>query len=307
MKDNFKYKLILFLIPIFFLGILVECFYRFIPNNYTLKNDYINKNSNNIEVLLFGDSHCFYGLDPTYFHKNTFNISNVSQSIYFDQLILEKYIDKMPNLKQVIFCIEYTNLSQKDNTQDDIWRKYYYNYYMNLDTSILSDFDPKKYSLAFTQSLGMSIDLFIKYYKTNSILDCNPNGWGNNYNKANRIEPSLIAKNRAFNQEDGSLDFKLNSDRISSIISKCNKRNIQVIIVSMPQTKLYVSYLNKTKLNKIFQTCSCFQKNYRDVYYLNLFKDDRFLDDDFYDSDHLNEIGAKKCSQIVNKFIESLN
>lgn len=296
------------MIPILLAWGSVEYFYRSIPNNYTFKRDSVNKNSTEIEVLLFGSSHCLYGLNPVYFSKNTFNFSNISQTIYFDKLLLEKYIDKLPKLKQVVFCIEYTNLSQKDNTQDDVFRKYYYETFMDLKVPIVSDMDPKKYSLALSRSLGSSIDLMLKYYKKGSILNCDEKGWGNDYKKMNRISPHEMGRERAEAHEDGSMDFSVNENRIDDLILECKKRNIKVVIVSMPETKVYSENLNQEKLQLIFKTCQKFEdSNEGYVRYLNLFNDPRFVDEDFYDADHLNEVGAEKCSKIVDAFLNSNN
>lgn len=305
---SLKLKLIVFLSPLVLLFGITEFFYRITPNNYSVKKQYITNHSKDIEVVLFGDSHCFYGLNPIYFSKNTFNFSNVSQTIYFDKLLLEKYLDKLPELKQVIFCIEYTNLSQEDNTGDDVIRKYYYQHFMELEVPLISKFDPKQYSLTLTQSFDRTLDLYTRYFKTGTISDCNSNGWGNNYKKENRIPPIEVAELRAKIQEDGLINFDINTNRIKQIISECKQRNIQVFIVSMPQTNLFESYLNQKKLQKIIFTCSKFEKdNKENVHYLNLFNDKRFVDEDFFDADHLNDIGSIKCSKIVNKFINEFD
>jgi hypothetical protein len=304
---KFTFNLMLFLLPIAIFISLAEFFYRTVPNNYSVKNENLIKKKAEIETLLFGDSHCFYGLNPIYFKKKTFNLSNVSQTIYFDKLLLDKYIKILPKLNYIVICIEYTNLSQKDNTEEDIWRKYYYQSYMNLEVPLIKWYDFNQFFLCTTQNPSRTFDLILKYAKNGFVNDCDTNGWGTNYKKKDRIGPELIAKERAQQQEDGSVDFVANSERIDSIIRFCKQKNIKVVIVSMPQTHLYSSYLNQKKLKLIFKTCQNFQtNNFKDVYYLNLFNENRFSDEDFYDSDHLNEVGAKKCSIIVDEFINSI-
>lgn len=304
---KFLLKLLLFLLPFVLMLVVLEVFYRYIPNNYSCKDQQINKNFQKIEVLLFGDSHCLYGLNPSCFSKNTFNLSNVSQTIYFDKLLFDKYVDKLPKLTQVVFCIEYTNLSQRDNSGDDGWRKFYYQRFMHLEVPLISKLDPRNYCLAFTQSFYKSRDLVKRYVKKKTILDCDSLGWGTNYKKADRIPAAQVAQNRAIVQEDGLMDFEVNKSRINDIIRRCKQRNIQVLIVSMPQTKVYESYLNQNKLSKIKATCSEFQtKNPKEVFYLNLFDDTRFSEEDFYDADHLNNEGALKCSKIVNDYLTSI-
>ena len=46
----------------------VELFVRYeIPNVYRLKNEWLSKNSSNVELLVLGNSHCYYGICPEYF------------------------------------------------------------------------------------------------------------------------------------------------------------------------------------------------------------------------------------------------
>lgn len=305
-NKKFCKNLAIFLIP--FLGgwIAIEVFYRTVPNNYTVKHDYISKHRKEIEVLLFGDSHCMYGLNPVYFKANTFNISNVSQTIFFDKLLFDQYINRFPKLKQVVFCIEYTNLSQADDTQDDVFRKYYYAHFMRLHVPTISRFDPGACSIALGQDFSITKRLLKKYIKTGKLYQCNTNGWGNDYKKENRIAPELVAEHRAFIQEDRSLDFARNIQRVQQMIDYCKKNNIRVLIVSMPQTKIFESYLNPNKLKKIVHSCKEFERNNQNVSYLNLFSDSRFTDEDFYDADHLNDSGAAKCSKIVNASLERM-
>lgn len=305
---KFLHKFILFSIPVLLVWLCLEIFYRYTPNNYSVKNQSLKTKSAEIETLLFGDSHCLYGLNPQYFSSKTFNLGNVSQTIYFDKLLFEKYIDQLPKLKQVVFCIEYTNLSQKDNTGEDDWRKFHYQRYMHLQVPSIAPYDLRQYSVSFTQNLSKTRDLLKRYFKTGTITDCDGNGWGTNYKKEDRIPPASIAERRAKMQEDGSMDFRLNTQRLQEIINKCKAKNIQVLIVSMPQTAVYEHYLNQKKLNAIIKTCTLLRDNNpENVKYLNLFHDKRFSDEDFFDADHLNDAGAGKASKIVNEYLSTIS
>ncbi len=297
------FKLLLFLSPIVLVWAAVEWFYRTTPNNYTVKYDYMEAHSADVETLLFGSSHCFYALDPTYFSGTAFNLSNISQSIEFDALLFEKYFDRMPKLKKVVFCIEYSNLSHKENTREDVFRKYYYENYMHLDVPSVSPIDPKKYSLAFTRSLEQTWESYERYDFFGTIVDCDPNGWGNNYPKVYRFGPDYNVEERLQAHEDGSVDFSENVARLEHMIEQCEERDVEVVIVSLPQSKLYTQGLDRHKLELIYATCESLAEDHEKVRYLNLFEDPRFVDDDFFDADHLNDVAAVKCSKIVNDFL----
>ena len=115
----------------------IEVFYRFVPNNYTQKASEVKKNYDS-EVLVLGNSHAFYGINPDDFSMKTYNFSNISQSLYFDELLLKKHLENFPNLKYVVLTVDYFSLSQIDNSSEDIYRKYYYEQYMDLDVPLIS-------------------------------------------------------------------------------------------------------------------------------------------------------------------------
>jgi hypothetical protein len=302
--NKFITKTVFFLSPLIVILLSIELFYRIVPNNYLVKSQNIQERYDDIEVLVLGNSHTFYGLNPLFFDKPSFNMSNISQTLYFDKLLFEKHFKNLKKLKYVILNVEYTVLSQLDNTSEDTWRKYYYEYYMDLQVPIISKLDPKRCLISSIRNFSSNLKLVKRYISEKTIVDCDENGFGLNYTKENRIPnikeaaPFTIVKH-----EDNLQDFTKNICRIQSIIDKCNTRGIRVIIVNMPVSSFYADGLNQKKLNMIFDACKLLEKNNSNVQYLNLFKDPRFTADDFYDPDHLHTEGAKKCSLIMNQFI----
>ncbi|MEA9411857.1 hypothetical protein [Flavobacterium sp. PL02] len=305
MKKLIK-NLMFFLLPILLVLSLIECFYRLVPNNYTLKNTNIQKIYDTTEVLILGNSHTFYGLNPSFFDKQTFNLSNISQTLYFDQLLFEKHINKFKKLKYVILNIEYTSLSQLKDTEEDSWRKYYYKSYMDLNVPIISKFDYGNYFLSSTRPFNKNIKLVNSYFIEGTVIDCDVNGFGINYTKEKRfLNIDKIAPNTIRKHEDNLFDFSENISRIESIIRQCKEKEIEVILVTMPVSKAYSVRVNKFKLDKIVKTAKLFENKNSNVRYLNLFNDFKFTNNDFYDPDHLHTEGAEKCSLIVSTFLDN--
>lgn len=303
---NFLRKTLFFVIPILLAWIALEFFYRCVPNDYTEKQKQLGLNYDS-EVLVLGNSHAFYGINPDYFTKKTYNLSNVSQSLYFDELLINKNCDNFKQLKYVILTIDYFSLSQADDTSEDRWRKYYYQYYMNLEVPSISKFDPKSYSLALTRNFEMNAELLRKYFKDKTLIESDKMGWAHyegvnpEYNNPSTAV-DIVKKN-----EDGSLDFTANEERLKRIIKICNQNNIKLILVTMPVTTYYAANVNKKKIDKIFMSCAKLEEIYKNVIYLNLFQSPKFNNTDFYDTDHLNAGGAEKCSKILNHLIISSN
>lgn len=306
MNKFLKYIGILIL-PIVLVWLGVEVFYRTVPNNYTFKNELIKTKSDSVEVLIFGDSHTFYGLNPEYFSKPTLNLANVSQTIYFDKLLFEKHVNSLDGLKFLILPIEYTTFSQVDNSQEDYWRKYFYASQMNLEVPNIKWYDPKQYSLALTQKLGKTGTYIKNYLVDKTLVGCDENGWGNTYISAvDSVELNRLAKLISRKHDDGSMDFTKNLNRIKDVIASCKGKNIQVILVNMPVSKPYLELLNQEEVKAISNISKALEETNSNVINMNLLYDKRFLQEDFHDADHLNINGAKKCSLILNEVIKNL-
>ena len=301
----FLQKLFIFSFPILGCFILMEIFYRITLNNYSFKNQKLHEKYNESEVVILGSSHTFYGVNPAFLDKPAFNLAQVSQTIYFDKLLLDTHMDKFKHLKYVILNIEYTSLSREDNTGEDVWRKYYYEQFMNLNVPIITNLDYQRYLLSSTKSFNFNVNLFWKYLKNNTLLTCDANGYGTDYsikNKDNNYKKFI--KEVIKSHEDGSSDFSINTNRLKDIIEKCNKSNIEVILLITPVTKQYTEGIKQEKWNKIVSVCERLDKKYSNTMFLNLFQDPRFTENDMFDSDHLNEEGAKKCSLILNSLLQ---
>lgn len=294
-------KSLFFLIPVLLVWMVAEIFYRTAENNYTYKTEKIQEGKDEIKGLIFGNSHTFFGLNPAYFQQNVFNLANVSQNIYFDQLLFEKYVDELPNLEFIVLSVEYSSLSQQDNTSEDVWRKYFYEAQMDLDVPIVSDFNPRKYSLALTRRFNVTKDYFKTYLEEGTLVTADEKGWATNYEGQIDYSIEKLGEIVAAKHEDGLLDFSKNEKRLQEIIQMCKKRGIKVLIVNMPVTKAYFSHINKEKWYKITQICQKLAEEHQNVVYLPLFKNEKFELSDFYDADHLNHSGAEKASGIVNQ------
>ena len=304
MMKIFIKKILVFLVPIFLVWMGLEYFYRTTESNYSYKHKMLTQNYEDIETLIVGDSHALYGINPDYLDSKAFNLANVSQSLYFDDLLFKKHIDSLKNLKQIIMTISYFSLSKLENTEGDIWRKYFYSNQMDIRVPVISIFDVREYSLSLTRRFKFSVD-FIKYYYDNeeSLVGCDASGWGVLYETTNGKSLDTESWSAAKRHEDFLWDFEDNIARLQSIIEYCKKIQCKVYLVDMPVYHEYVSRLNPDKLEKITKSCNDLATHNSNVTYINLRQDFRLENSDFYDPDHLNHKGAKKYTEIINEMI----
>ncbi len=76
--------------PIALFLLIGELALRNIPNDYSLKRDYLDKNAQNLKTLVLGSSHFYRGVNPDFLEQPAFNAAMVSQTLDYDLKILEK-------------------------------------------------------------------------------------------------------------------------------------------------------------------------------------------------------------------------
>ena len=289
------------IVPIFIFFLVLEIAIRKIPNDYQLKKSYLNKNASKINTLILGSSHTFYGVNPKYFSKQTFNAAYVSQTLDLDEELLDVYKNKLTNLKTIIIPISYFSLFETLETDVEKWRlKNYILYY---------DFENKYHFTANFETLNPDILLnlkkVVKHYGLNKSFITSSNlGWGTNFNSKERkkFEGQYTAEKHT--AKNYNL-FHSNIKSLQKIIKMCQKKNIKILFITTPAHVSYFKNLNQIQLSKTIKTINELVQKNQNCSYLNLLKSDKFITADFYDADHLNDIGAKKLSLLLDKKINS--
>ena len=299
-------KIALFLLPLFLVWLALEVFYRQAPNNYSYKDQQLQNVAANVQTLIMGDSHAFYGINPVYFKDPTFNLSNISQSLLTDELLLEKHIANLPALKTVFINISYFTLSAKDNALESNWRKYFYYHGMGITAPSISFWNPQRYSMALIQRFDKSMALVQAYHKNHTIVNATSLGYGMqdaSYIVKDKDAISLVIANK---HEDASLDFKNNTARLQRIIALCKKYGVAVVLLEMPVYPTYYNLLDTQKKEKIKSVLSTLSGVDDTVFYLDLSTNSLFEKQDLRDADHLTNSGAKKCSEYLNAYLKDV-
>lgn len=294
---KFLSHLLKIILPILFFFLVLEIAIRKIPNDYKLKKEYLDKNASEINTLILGSSHTFYGLNPTYFTQKTFNAAYVSQSLDLDYEILKKYDSKLKNLKTVIIPISYFSLFETLETDFEKWRINNYVLYYNL---------PNKYNFTnnfetLNNDIKLNVKKAVKHYIFNkSFITSSDLGWGTSFNSKNKkpFNGEYTAKKHTVKNFDL---FKENLNTLQKTITLCKKNKISIIFITTPTHKSYYQNLNQLQLEKTTETIFQLVKKNPNCKYINLLNSEKFINEDFYDADHLNEIGAKKLSLFLNK------
>lgn len=294
----------IFLLPIIVAAFVLEVVLRQLPHDFKFKKAQMEQKYDEIETLIMGGSHTYYGVDPEQFDSETFNLAYVSQSLFFDYLLLEKYIDSLPQLKDVVLMIAHASLTYMFSEGEEDWRKF--NYYRYYDITPPYDQWYHKYYLEILNlPVQRSIKKIYQYHLMNkSLVSATTSGWCDEYHMENSLDLERTGKEEADKHDSPSLDFSWNLEILKNIINICAERGIRVHAINFPTYVSYRENLNPVKYNMIIDTCSWMAREFENVYHFKIDGDPRFTAEDFYDGDHLNDAGALKCSQLVNDYLE---
>lgn len=287
------------MLPILIFFLVLEIALRNIPNDYQLKKSYFDKNATKINTLILGSSHTFYGVNPEYFSKQTFNAAYVSQTLDLDEELLHHYKDKLTNLETVIIPISYFSLFETLETDVEKWRlKNYILYY---------GFENKYHFTDNFESLNhdilLNIKKAVKHYAFNTSFITSSNlGWGTNFSSKERkkFDGKFTAKKHTVKNHNL---FHSNLKSVQKIIQLCQKKKVKILFITTPTHLSYFKNLNKTQVSKTVTSINEIVQKNPNCEYINLLYSDKFIATDFYDADHLNEIGAKKLSILLDKKI----
>jgi Protein of unknown function (DUF1574) len=294
----------MFFLPIIIIGGLMEFMLRQIPNVYRYKYDYLNKNSNKIEVLILGSSHSFFGINPIYTKMKSFNASHVTQTLDYDLEILKKFENKWADLRYIVLPISYFSLFEKIESSKEAWRTKDYCMYYKIRTS--------KYLPYYTEMLSGQLitnyqRLYSYYLKKTDNIACSELGWGTSYN-------SKTAQNLIESGKEAAIRQTITNDKyykemilvLDSIVDFAKKRKIELILFTPPAFKSYRDNLDQNQINRTVQTIVDLVNRCNNCSYYNFLEDKSFISSDFYDADHMNEIGSKKLTLKIDSIIENI-
>jgi hypothetical protein len=301
----FLIKIILFLLPVFVSLFFFELYLRNIPNDYKFKREQLLNNAEDLEVLILGSSHALADINPSFLSKKSFNLANSSQTLDLDYELLSKFIKSLPNLSYVIIPVSYFSLFNTMETEQEKFRIKNYILYYNIHSFKIN----LKYFFELTNGTIISnASRLYQYYKNNrDFITVSELGFGLNYSSAikNNMEETAIAASERHNKEDWRyLDY--NKSQIENIINLCQLQHICLIFVTMPAYSTYRKRLNSAQLGETINYMTNIAQKHSNLYYYNFLDDALFVEDDFFDADHLNEIGAKKFTIKLEQIINSI-
>ena len=151
---------------------------------------------------------------------------------------------------------------------------------------------------------------FDKILSPNGDLGFDELGWGTSYKAANKDlkkwDNEKVAEEIVNSHRVSHLDFvDYNLSLIRGIADFCKSNGVRLVMIQPPCWHSYYDKLNQEQLNKMYELTQMIQDEYQ-LPYFDYLKDKRFEPIDFYDINHLSDVGAAKFTKILNEDIKAL-
>jgi hypothetical protein len=247
------------------------------------------------------------GLKPNILGNGVFNMAISGRSLAYDIELAKKYVPKMNQLELLIMPLDYKKFyfgRQKNNPYEKgklsgltKTRKCMYYKYMGIRI------DRFWY---WSELLNSKLDFMKRFLEKDAeARECDSLGYlGNNllerkYNWENWFLPKIIDTTLEANRK--ALNHLYT--RYCILAELTQKRGAKLIILITPKYKTYNNSKNPAVIKEMEAFSASLKQKYPNVEYYDYSTDKRFVDEDFYDASHLNDIGANKFSKIVKEEI----
>lgn len=298
---TFLKKVLLLLALLFVTALFGEYLARRVPNPYIMKEEWMLKNASKLEVMILGSSHAFYGVNPAYFVKPAFNVAYVSQGLEYDDYLLNRYLSKTPKLRFVFLSISSFSLFENLEEHTEWFRIINYHLYMGAKTPDVFS----KFNYEMSHFWGATEKIKAYYLKNQNTVVCSDLGYGTDYllkNKNLKNWDNGEERVKECNYKDWK-NLSKNTRYLTHMADLCEKHGVQLVLFTTPARPSYYKNLYQEQMERTYQVIDSIAKGRTNVVYQNFLKDGRFVSDDFYDQDHLTEVGAEKLTRILNKYL----
>lgn len=301
----------------FILLIPIEVFDIWLRNMNTLHKEKLSglhKNSENVEVLILGNSHASYGVDPKMFLLEAYNLANVNQSIYFDRRLTVSNLKKLPKLKYVFISVDYHSLyfsSQGDVL--DLWSYYASGIKYKNNRYLKEDISP--FLFGYTPKVSFSLlNKFVKRKKMNDkvkVIDFDVEDGVNITDSITKGFIGFSGHSDFFQQEyyksrveifnnyyKTSNKYEVLND-LEHFIQELKKKGVTPILFATPTFREYNVFLDKNIVLQNTKEINYLISKYH-IEYWDYSNSLIFKKEDFYNCDHLNKKGAQIFSQLLS-------
>ncbi len=289
-----------FMVPVVLVVVLIELRLRAMPSVYDFKRSHLAAMAPNVDTVILGSSESLSGLNPEQLSHAAFNLASTSQSFHYDFETLRSMLPKLRALRHVVITVSYFSLFYELSDSPEDWRAYFYLKYYGIpgdEHGRLSWFDPRRYSYVARYGVFESL----KYLRrSRARIELSERGWEDNGDSHGDTGDAAGEQRAAFHNDLAKLrHYEDNVARLVRFVDELRGRGIEPVFITLPVHPSYYIRL-KPELVAVMRATVASLAIEKRIRYLDLLVDQRFVEDDFLDVNHLNARGAAKASRLLD-------
>jgi lysophospholipase L1-like esterase len=286
-------KLFLFSIVKFFVVFISLILVQFLFFKLILVNNVDLKIDQKKTILILGDSQTETALNDN-FIKNSVNLSNAGDPIYFNYVKLKRIIEKNRQIETVILGFTSSNLDSKGFYEVPKFKSKYIAYFYLIDIKDYTDII--KYNLEGlirgVTGLGRYFTKTVTIINEDKINNIGIGGFRPIPTHISNLEEDINNEKKIFKSEHDPLSIKY----FLKIEALCKRENLNLIVLNSPVHKS-LSKRQKVRNEKYLKFIEQFDSNIQFWNYEDLSLENKY----FFDENHLNVKGAEIFSKLINK------
>ncbi len=249
------------------------------------KKDGFLQNLSNIKTLVISDSTADYGFHPQYYN-DSFNLGLISFDLYSSYQLYMSYRDELSSLNEIICFLNVSSIGFSLIHTSEKYRTVAYKYFFNIEY-----FDETQIKKRYEKWI---ISICKKLH--NEKIDDGYRGYKEKYYFGTHIKTSQRAKThlRENIREPDQLQWLV---KLAHFVGMDNRKLVLVIppcredyMENLPMKSVLYEKIHKLDL--------------KNVKLVDFYGDTLFNDNDFGDTDHLNETGAIKLTKKMAQILE---
>jgi hypothetical protein len=295
-------RMLVFVVPLAFGWTFLEWGMLRVTNSASWKRERLHAIASEVDTLILGSSEAYYGIEPRHLSGTAFNLANTSQSLYYDQQLVEKVLGELPRLRRVIVPVSYFTLYFQLHDHLESWRQYQYSqeWYIPLQRPIDAG-NVRLWSRVALYTPRTALEALRKRFRLNLAPRVDDRGW---YRVPDEDRWGLgpdeargrIAVHHGFMHDEYLPE---NSAILDRLITTLRARGIEVVIVTTPVWPTYEAGMRPETWARARAVAEELSRKHG-VRYLNFLHEPRMTAEDFEDSDHLDADGAVHFAQILD-------
>lgn len=293
----------LFIAPLIILLALFEWAFRATPNLYSDKVDMAFANENAIDVLVLGNSHAYYGIDPAVLGPSALNLAGPSQTLRYDDFIFDR-VSSSRRVRNVVLNISAFSFGFELHDSVEQSRCRFYEKFWSYP-------EPHAEPGLFVMSIGLDTaarSMWSWWVRGETPVTHgqagmarNPSGDVHDIEVSAQMAASRHTQLYVKDREPVLIDF------LRSLVTRTRQRGAQLLLVQLPTTPLYHELMENFHGTQTAVRVAQELAAEEHVSLLNL-RDLPGLDlSHFHDGDHLSVRGAAIASRAIADALSNSN